>query len=132
METYATATILDEIRGERARQIAGHGFDADHDDRHSAFELGKAAAAYLGFAIVKDTTRKQNAKNPYTPGVWPWDAKWWKPTNRRRDLVKAAALIVAEIERLDRAAASAQGAPAEQAAPAEASPAQPASDAGSE
>lgn len=28
--------------------------------------------------------------------------EWWKPTNRRRDLVKAAALILAEIERLDR------------------------------
>jgi hypothetical protein len=30
--------------------------------------------------------------------------EWWKPTNRRRDLVKAGALILAEIERLDRAA----------------------------
>lgn len=28
----------------------------------------------------------------------------WKPTTSRRDLVKAAALILAEIERLDRAA----------------------------
>jgi hypothetical protein len=35
--------------------------------------------------------------------IWPWDRKWWKPTDRRRDLVKAAALILAEIERLDRA-----------------------------
>lgn len=37
--------------------------------------------------------------------VWPWDESWWKPTNRRRDLVKAGALILAEIERLDRAEA---------------------------
>ena len=29
---------------------------------------------------------------------------WWKPTDCRRDLVKAGALILAEIERLDRAA----------------------------
>ncbi|MEB3421767.1 hypothetical protein VK682_24660 [Salipiger manganoxidans] len=36
--------------------------------------------------------------------LWPWDRKWWKPTTPRRDLVKAGALIVAEIERLDRAA----------------------------
>jgi hypothetical protein len=27
---------------------------------------------------------------------------WWKPKDRRRDLVRAAALIIAEIERLDR------------------------------
>lgn len=30
---------------------------------------------------------------------------WWKPGAPRRMLIKAAALIVAEIERLDRAAA---------------------------
>ncbi|MNC99215.1 hypothetical protein D3C83_174210 [compost metagenome] len=34
---------------------------------------------------------------------WPWEGCWWKPTGRRRDLVKAGALILAEIERLDRA-----------------------------
>ena len=38
------------------------------------------------------------------PATWPWDWKWWKPTNPRRDLVKAAALILAEIDRIDRAA----------------------------
>jgi hypothetical protein len=36
---------------------------------------------------------------------WPWEDKWWKPKDRRRDLVRAGALIVAEIERLDRLAA---------------------------
>lgn len=40
---------------------------------------------------------------------WTWDRSWWKPTNRRRDLVKAGALILAEIERLDRAAPEAEG-----------------------
>jgi hypothetical protein len=35
---------------------------------------------------------------------WPWDASWWKPASNRRNLVKAGALILAEIERLDRAA----------------------------
>ena len=34
---------------------------------------------------------------------WPWDREWWKPTTQRRDLVKAGALILAEIERIDRA-----------------------------
>jgi hypothetical protein len=45
---------------------------------------------------------------------WPptWGAEWWKPTGahddlnaRRRDLVKAGALVIAEIERIDRALA---------------------------
>ena len=31
-----------------------------------------------------------------------WSKDWWKPKDKRRDLIRAAALIVAEIERLDR------------------------------
>lgn len=38
------------------------------------------------------------------PRNWPWHRVWWKPSTRRRNLVKAGALILAEIERLDRAA----------------------------
>ncbi|MBQ1766120.1 MAG: hypothetical protein IIZ92_24935, partial [Aquincola sp.] len=37
------------------------------------------------------------------PADWPWGLKWWKPRGRRTNLVKAAALTIAEIERLDRA-----------------------------
>jgi hypothetical protein len=38
--------------------------------------------------------------------VWCYRPAWWKPKDPRRDLIRAAALIVAEIERLDRAAGS--------------------------
>ena len=38
------------------------------------------------------------------PYYWPWDPAWWKPIDPRCDLVKAGALILAEIERIDRAA----------------------------
>lgn len=34
----------------------------------------------------------------------PWSRAWFKPTQPRRDLVKAGALTLAEIERIDRAA----------------------------
>ena len=34
--------------------------------------------------------------------VWPWDRQWWKPKSRRRNLVRAAALLIAAIERIDR------------------------------
>ena len=43
------------------------------------------------------------------PKEWPWDAAWWKPATRQRNLVKATALIVAEIERNKRAAIAAEG-----------------------
>lgn len=92
---------------ERERQLQDEGFEPAGDDLYTDFQLGKAAAAYLGHAIIKDATRKAKAKSNLPPGVWPWRCWWWKPTDRRRDLVKAAALIIAEIERLDRAAAPA-------------------------
>ena len=42
---------------------------------------------------------------PGRPGPdWPWAPEWWKPSSYRRNLIKAGALIIAEIERLDRAA----------------------------
>jgi hypothetical protein len=83
--------ILD-ITAERLRQIAFEGWTPEHDDAHGTGELADAAACYaLG------TERIQHFK------LWPWSWEWWKPTDRRCDLVKAGALIVAEIERLDRA-----------------------------
>lgn len=39
------------------------------------------------------------------PDLWPWERAAWKPKDARRDLVRAGALILAEIERLDRAQA---------------------------
>lgn len=94
-----------DVVAERQRQIGGEGWDYDHDDRHTSGELLFAAAAYcenvgqaqlLGFG--DDTAQVQ-----HVPQYWPWSLQWWKPKNRRRDLVRAAALLVAEIERLDRA-----------------------------
>jgi len=36
------------------------------------------------------------------PPIWPWEKSWWKPTpnDRVKELVKAGALIAAEIDRL--------------------------------
>jgi hypothetical protein len=44
--------------------------------------------------------------------LWPskWAEHWFKPKDPRRDLVRAAALCIAEIERLDRADAKKQAA----------------------
>lgn len=38
-----------------------------------------------------------------SPREWPWDASWWKPSpDPIANLVKAGALIAAEIDRLQR------------------------------
>ncbi|MEM8636140.1 MAG: hypothetical protein AAGF33_14295 [Pseudomonadota bacterium] len=90
---------LDEIRDERDRQIAEEGFDASHDDEHNRGELAIAASCYADAASYPEDLRRAFHLFPYR---WPWQRTWWKPKTRREDLIRAGALIVAEIERLDR------------------------------
>jgi len=105
MSDIKNGNASSDVVQERWRQIDEENHAPAADDRYTDFQLGKAAAAYLGHAIVKDKTRASNAAREFPPGIWPWDPQWWKPRDRRSDLVRAAALIIAEIERLDRAAA---------------------------
>lgn len=102
--------ILD-IELERARQQLVEGWTPEHDDTHDNGELAYAAVVYArhatdaggaGEALMRD------ARRIGAPQDWPWSLDWYKPSDRRRDLVKAGALIVAEIERLDRLEAKAK------------------------
>ena len=101
-------SALADIAAERLRQVEQEGWTPEHDDQHNGRQMAKAAACYASFAGLSDRTRGEEL---YAPGsvftAWPWQPSWWKPTSPRRDLVKAAALILAEIERLDRAEAKA-------------------------
>lgn len=98
----ALPTSVADIAEERRRQIEVEGWTPGHDDAHSDGELARAASVYARHAALSDSFRRGMAKD--LPLNWPWERAWWKPTSKRRDLVKAGALIVAEIERLDRAA----------------------------
>lgn len=85
-------TGVDLITEERARQVSEEGWTPAHDDEHVEDELAMAALCYA-------------YPSAYTGGVpimWPWDKKWWKPKGRVIDLVRAGALIAAEIDRLQR------------------------------
>ncbi|MBN6820664.1 hypothetical protein JRF84_13860 [Methylobacterium organophilum] len=95
---------LGDIARERRRQVEAEGWTPEHDDCHDEGEIADAAACYAAGRIPMAPAAASAQGHGYTP-LWPWDAKWWKPgRDRRRDLVKAGALILAEIERLDRAA----------------------------
>lgn len=88
-------SAIDDIAAERKRQREVEGYSFEHDDKYNSDQLARAAACYANpvYPLIEHT---------FLPINWPWGQSWWKPTTRRRDLVKAAALIVAEIERLDR------------------------------
>lgn len=99
-EQAINSRAVADVVAERVRQISAEGWTAEHDDRHNDGALALAASCYARFADHRDLTPPGGP-----PWLWPFDHSWWKPTTARRDLVKAAALILAEIERLDRAAA---------------------------
>lgn len=92
-------TVIEEIAAERQRQIDAEGWTPEHDDTHSNGEMAQAAGCYVAHA---SWSRFEFNRDPWWQ-LWPWDLSWWKPKDKRRDLIRAAALIVAEIERLDRA-----------------------------
>lgn len=112
--TYAgdnsrVSSPFSDVYRERMRQITLEEFSREHDDGYTKGELAAAAEAYAGIAATAILEGK-TATTQYLTSQWPFARKWWKPTDPRRDLVKAGALIAAEIERLDRAAAKAAAA----------------------
>lgn len=92
-----------DVLAERQRQVAVEGWTTEHDDEHCAGDMARAAATY---ALVgsSDGRTVGDADTPsITERLWPWEWQWFKPKDRRNNLVRAAALLIAELERLDRA-----------------------------
>ncbi|WP_051643991.1 hypothetical protein [Kosakonia radicincitans] len=106
-ENAALSAALTDIIAERQRQQSVEGWTPEHDDKHINGEMAFAAASYAFHAAAAmwdlEDCGTEYDSHP-APKNWPWEPEWWKPTTQRRDLVKAAALIAAEIERIDRAA----------------------------
>lgn len=80
------------ITQERARQVSEERWSFQHEDEHLAGELRRAAMCYLsnGYQVSP------------APDGWPWERSSWKPTNYKQNLIKAGALIAAEIDRVTR------------------------------
>jgi len=95
------------ITAERRRQRDVEGWTPEHDAEHTNGEMVSAARAYEAHALMLYAPNNPAAAPAVTePPVypyWPWGAGWWRPTwddGGVRDLVKAGALIAAEIDRL--------------------------------
>lgn len=106
-------SALDDIAAERQRQIDAEGWSPEHDDAHDGGQLSRAAGWYAlnanshewndvcGVADARcEANHLFSAKDGYYR--WPFDMEWWRTKNQRSDLIRAAALLVAEIERIDR------------------------------
>ena len=92
-----------QILDERNRQVLEEGWTEQHDAEHENGMLTKAAIAYtLAGMYPEDTPGDQSMRETARKYYWPWISKWWKPKDRVRNLVRAGALIAAEIDRLQR------------------------------
>lgn len=86
------------IAAERQRQVEVEGWTPVHDDEHDHCELIRAALVYA------DNAWSQVMEQRPRPSGWPWPQGQWRPSDEPiRNLVKAGALIAAEIDRLQRA-----------------------------
>lgn len=93
----------DLIAAERKRQVEQEGWSPQHDDEHDLAELLAAACCYAGITLGMIVEDNLGSAEP-VPSLWRWHPDWWKPSDDPvRNLVKAGALIAAEIDRLQRA-----------------------------
>lgn len=94
------------IGAERARHTLTKPFTSAHDDKHESGELCDAAICYARAAAKQARGESlEYLRHMATSGEirWPWEDMWWKPSEDQiRNLVKAGALIAAEIDRLQR------------------------------
>lgn len=93
-----------DVQAERRRQVEVEGYHGFRDNHYISYELSKAARAYIEVSWHALSGGLPCKK----PESWPWMAgfKW---SDGRTMLVKACALALAEIERLDRAAPGKEG-----------------------
>lgn len=88
----------------RERERQEECYSAAHDALHDRAELAEAALAYINEAIACQgnwVNWPRHPKGQPLPNAWPWSANDWKPSDDPiRNLVKAGALVAAEIDRL--------------------------------
>lgn len=85
---------------ERKRQIEELGYDYTNDALYQDSQLSNAAICYAMTPDVRELENEEGASLDIA--LWPWDKQYWKPTpeDRIKELVKAGALIAAQIDYL--------------------------------
>ena len=88
-------TGIELIAEERQRQIEVEGWTNEHDAAHDKGQLSILAMLYACPLKYRPMLSPLNWFK-----IMGWDFKWWKPTERIKELQKVGALAAAEIDRL--------------------------------
>jgi hypothetical protein len=92
--------VIADVKRKRQRQVVVHGWSRMHDDTYTDGSLAIAAIPFIQAAC----NDKLKLTDEELQVFWPWPGAFSAADARREHLINAAALLVAEIERLDRAA----------------------------
>lgn len=87
------STGIGLIELERIRQITQKGFSVQHDSHWEAGQMAKAAICYA-------MNQRDRIKFDAIDEIWPWSPDMFEPENRKWDLIRAGALIAAELDRI--------------------------------
>lgn len=104
-------TGVELIAAERQRQVDEEGWTPEHDAEHDNGALADAAACYAAtetiYRVAMDDRSDRDGEHHGIRWYEPWPRRWKRTVNltpttaeRVRELVKAGALIAAEIDRL--------------------------------
>ncbi len=109
--TYGGTAAWRDVLTERGKQIHDKGYTPEHDDAHASGEIlfGAISNALIVSAGYYHPDNYGQSVIKTALKYWPWDVgepDLAKPP--RAHLVQAVAMLVAEIERIDRAAAEAR------------------------
>ena len=83
-------TAINLVKEEREKQINKHGYTVAYDRQHHDKAVLHGALAYLNSTIYSSTVGIED---------WPFEKESFKPEGDIKNLVKAAAMIIAEIDK---------------------------------
>jgi hypothetical protein len=97
-------TPIEMIAEEHKKNREIRGFTPEHDDQHESGSMAMAAALYASPSDDLAKVIESEDGQMYFCDAWPWDKAWDK--RKKHDMMRrlqiAGALIVAEMERLQR------------------------------
>lgn len=101
-DAIASPAVVAVLR-ERLRQVEAKGYDPHHDDLHDDAEIARGALAFLLLGLAEETG--DVAGFDRAAQLWPFADELPLPGDYPDCLIKAAAMLIAELDRVIRARA---------------------------